>query len=87
MNVPLILMLIWFGVASIGAMLPTKDHHWKLAYWLIGTGIPLWIWFVVENGIGFGLLVLLGAASVLRWPLRYLGRWVLRVTGLRRDDV
>jgi len=36
---------------------------------------------LVQNGIVVALLVLAAAASVLRWPVRYLLRWVRRQIG------
>lgn len=80
-------VLLWFVTATVGAMLPTKDSHWTLAYWLIGAGLPLLGWFVWENGVWLGLLVLAGAMSVLRWPVRFLIRWILRKIGIKREIV
>ncbi len=53
-------------------MTPSKDHHWRVAYVLIAVGIPLLGYVMYENGPWVGLLVLLGAMSILRWPVIYL---------------
>ncbi|RZW05505.1 MAG: DUF2484 family protein, partial [Rhodobacteraceae bacterium] len=37
--------------------------------------LPVLGWVVWENGLGFGLVVLVAAASILRWPVVYLMRW------------
>jgi NhaP-type Na+/H+ or K+/H+ antiporter len=65
------------------AMTPSKDYHWRNAYILIGIGIPLLGWVVYQNGPWIGLLVLVAAMSVLRWPVIYLGRWLRGKFGLK----
>ena len=46
---------------------------------LIALGIPILGWVVLQNGAIIGLLVMAAAASVLRWPVIYLWRWLRRV--------
>ena len=75
-NLALAAACVWFLVANLIAMLPSRDHHWRAAYALIAVGVPILGWVVYTNGPWIGLLVLAAGASVLRWPLRYLGRWV-----------
>ena len=81
MSVSLILAAVWLLVANVAAMFPSKDNHWKLAYGMIAIGVPLLGWVTYQNGPWIGVIVLIAAASVLRWPLLYLGRWLRRVTG------
>lgn len=76
MSTPVTLALIWLIVANVVAMFPSKDYHWRFAYVMIGVGIPLLGWLTWHNGPLVGLLFLAGGASVLRWPLIYLGRWL-----------
>jgi hypothetical protein len=82
MTLSLTLAALWALVANVLAVLPSKDHHWRQAYFLIITGIPLLGYVVYQNGPWWGLGVLCAAMSVLRWPLVYLGRW-LRRRGVR----
>ncbi len=81
MTLSLILAAIWAIVANILAMTPSKDSHWKRAYFLIAVGIPLLGYVTYENGPWYGLAVLLAGMSVLRWPLIYLGRWLRKLGG------
>ncbi|TDE41073.1 DUF2484 family protein [Antarcticimicrobium sediminis] len=83
MTLSLVLACVWAVVANLGAMLPSRDNHWRDAYVLIGLGAPLLGFVLYENGLWIGLLVLGAAMSVLRWPVIYLARW-LRQWGRRR---
>ncbi|WP_298907509.1 DUF2484 family protein [uncultured Aliiroseovarius sp.] len=76
MTLSLILACLWAVVAQVIALTPSKDHHWRVAYVLIAVGIPLLGYVLYENGPWVGLLVLLGAMSILRWPVIYLTRWL-----------
>ena len=76
MSLSLILAASWAIVANVLAMTPSKDNHWRRAYFLIAVGIPLLGYVTYENGPWYGLAVLLAGMSVLRWPLIYLGRWL-----------
>ncbi len=67
---------VWLLVVNIRAMFSSRDHHWRFAYAMIVLGIPILGWVTYENGPWIGLLVLLAAASILRWPLIYLWRWI-----------
>lgn len=82
MTTSLILAFVWALSANILAMIPSKDHHWKRAYVLIALGIPLLGYVTYENGPWIGLLVFAAGASVLRWPVLYLGRWLRRCFGI-----
>lgn len=78
MNLSIILACLWAIVATLTAMLPSRDHHWRAAYLLIAAGIPILGWVTYENGPWIGLIVLAAGASILRWPLIYLWRWLKR---------
>lgn len=79
--IPLGLSFVWLILANVLAMLPSRDHHWRNAYVLIAVGIPLLGWATYEHGPLVGLASLAAGASVLRWPLIYLWRWLRRQTG------
>ena len=76
MNLSLILALSWLALANVIGMFPSRYAHWPQAYALISVGLPILGFVFVQNGVWIGSAVLLGAASVLRWPLRYFGRWL-----------
>jgi hypothetical protein len=78
MSWPLALACVWAIVANLIGMLPSKDHHWRAAYVLIGLGIPLVGWVTWVEGPWVGLIVLAAGCSVLRWPVWYLWRWISR---------
>ncbi|MCB2126254.1 MAG: DUF2484 family protein [Rhodobacteraceae bacterium] len=69
---------LWAVTATLIAMLPSRDRHWRAAYGLIAAGIPILGWVTYENGPWTGLMVLAAGASILRWPLIYLWRWLRR---------
>lgn len=76
MTLSLTLAFIWVIIANVSAMIPSKDNYWTRAYILIGVGVPLLGYVTYENGPVWGLIFLLAGASMLRWPVVYLGRWV-----------
>ena len=76
MSLSLILAALWAVVANVLAMLPSRDNHWTRAYVLIALGIPILGYVTYENGPLVGFVVLLAGASLLRWPVIYLSRWV-----------
>ena len=78
MSTPLILACIWAATANLIGMFPSRHKHWPAAYALIALGIPILVWVFLEDGLIFGVLVFLAAASLLRWPVRYFMRWVGR---------
>lgn len=67
----------WVVLASLIMLLPRR-FHWRGAYVLAATGVPLLGWVTYENGPFCGLLCLLAGASVLRWPLIRLAQRVRR---------
>ncbi len=78
MTLSLVLALLWLVLANVLALLPSRDNHWSRAYILIALGVPLLGWVTYENGPVIGLIALAAGASILRWPLIYLGRWARR---------
>ena len=81
MSLSLILALFWLVAANVAGMLPLRGNHWPAAYVLIAVGVPLLGYVTYENGPFIGLLILLAGASVLRWPVIYLWRWLKRIGG------
>ncbi len=85
MTLSLILACLWAIAANVIAMFPSKRNHWPAAYVLITIGIPILGFVTYQHGPWLGLLVLVAAMSILRWPVIYLVRW-LRRTVLRQVD-
>lgn len=69
---------LWLVVANLLAMLPSRDNHWRRAYALITIGVPILGWVTLQNGPWVALILLAAGASVLRWPVIYLTRWLRR---------
>lgn len=44
MTLPLALCLLWLIAANLIGMLPSRDRHWRAAYFLIAVGLPLLGW-------------------------------------------
>ncbi len=72
----LVLACVWLIVANVAAMLPSRDYHWRFAYFMIALGLPVLFGVFTTSGPWMGLAVLIAAMSVLRWPVLYLGRWL-----------
>ena len=81
MTTSLVLSFVWLILANVLAMIPSNDDHWRRAYFLIAVGLPLWVWLLIQDGPFVAIVVLAAAESVLRWPVRYLLRWVRRQVG------
>jgi Protein of unknown function (DUF2484) len=79
--IALALAFAWLIGANVLAMFPSRDNHWKAAYVLIAIGIPILGWVTYENGPIVGLVLLAAGASVLRWPVVFLWRWVRGLVG------
>lgn len=77
MTLSLILASFWAVTASLVALGPRR-WQWPVAYVLIAVGIPMVGYVTLQNGPVIGLLVLAGGVSILRWPVRFLGRWLMR---------
>lgn len=81
MSLSLVAGVLWLIAANIIAMFPSKDHHWRNAYRLMGVGAPILAWITYDSGLLFGLLFLAGGGSVLRWPVWYLWKRVCGLVG------
>ena len=81
MSLSLILACLWLVAANLIGMVPIRDHHWRAAYGLIAVGIPIVGYVTWQMGPVLGLLVLAAGASVLRWPVYYVWRWVRGLVG------
>jgi hypothetical protein len=81
MSWPFVLACLWLVAANLAAVLPSRDNHWTRAYVLIALGVPLLGWLTWVHGPVLGLLFLAAGASLLRWPVRFLGRWVRQRIG------
>lgn len=79
MTTSLILACLWVILASLLGLLPSRDNHWQRAYILIAIGIPLLGYVTWQNGPVWGLAVLAAGASILRWPVIHLYRWLKRL--------
>lgn len=75
MSPSLIIFCLWVLLASAIAFLPRR-FLWRGAYLLIALGIPLVGWVTWQNGPFWGMLALAAGASMLRWPIFYLWRWL-----------
>ena len=78
MMVPLALCMVWLIAANVIAMFPSRDYHWRAAYALIAVGIPVLGWLTWVAGPFWGMAFLAAGASLLRWPLVHLWRWIRR---------
>ncbi|KAF0675458.1 DUF2484 family protein [Profundibacterium mesophilum] len=78
MTPSLIAACVWMITANVAALMPSRHGHWPAAIALMTVGLPLLGWTVLQNGPWIGLLVLGCGASLLRWPLYYGLRRVLR---------
>ncbi len=76
MTLSLILACLWAVAASGIALLPSRRQHWPHAYALIAVGIPLLGFVTYQNGPMAGLLCFAAGASILRWPMFHLLRWL-----------
>jgi len=81
MSGPLVAAFLWLILANVIAMFPSRDRHWRSACGLVTIGIPLLGWVTLVEGPVWGLLILAGGASVLRWPLIHFWRWLRRRHG------
>lgn len=78
--------LVWLITANVIGLLPSKHKHWPSAYVLIALGLPLLVWVALENGLWITLGVFVAAASILRWPVIFLLRWVANLIGSRAES-
>jgi hypothetical protein len=79
--VALVALCLWVVAAWLLMISTTAKQSWPAAYGLIAVGLPLLGWLWVEGGplqAAVGLIVM---GSVLRWPVRYVWRWLRGRTG------
>ncbi len=76
MTLSLTLACAWAVLANVIAMFPSRRQHWPAAWGLIAVGIPLLGFVTYENGPLVAIVVALAGASVLRWPVICLTRWL-----------
>ncbi len=77
---------LWLILANVIAMFPSKDYHWRNAYGLIAVGLPLLVWIALTAGWLMAAVFAGAGASVLRWPVVYLGRWLRRIADRARGN-
>ncbi|MDF0599749.1 DUF2484 family protein [Psychromarinibacter sp. C21-152] len=83
MSLPFILACLWCIAANFAGMLPSRRSHWPAAYTLIALGLPILAWLYLEDGPWFALVFLIAGMSILRWPVRFLFRWLNRTLGTK----
>lgn len=79
-----ILFACLWVIAATAIAMSRGRWHWPAAYVLIAVGLPIvgYVWW--QNGPVLGLIVLACGMSMLRWPVRFFLRWVMRqVRGTR----
>lgn len=81
MSGPVLAALLWALAANVLGMLPSKDHYWSRAYVLMAIAAPIFVWLWWEQGPLLALVFAAMAASIFRWPLVYLWRWIKRMSG------
>ena len=67
------------SAAIPGSMIPTLTLALPgsaAAAVLIAAGVPLIGWIAWQNGVVAGVIALAAGASILRWPVIYLVRWL-----------
>lgn len=74
----LLLICLWVVLAFVLSAFPSRDNHWGRAYFLLAIGVPLLVWVTWQNGPIVGLIGLGVGCLVLRWPVRFLWRWLRR---------
>ena len=73
MTPALITASLWALTATLVALAPRR-YHWRGAWALIITGVPLIGWITSQHGALVGLLCLAAGTSVLRYPVLHLFR-------------
>jgi len=85
MSLSAILVLLWLVAANVAGLLPLRGNHWPAAYVLIAIGIPILGFVTYQNGPLIGIISLAAGASILRWPVIYLFRWVRRIASRQTE--
>ena len=81
----IILACTWIIAAQVIAVTPSRDHHWRAAYFLIAAGLPILVFVWIENGWLLAAIAMVAGMSVLRWPVFYAYKWVRRILGISRE--
>ena len=68
LTLTLAIVCLWIIAACAAGMAPLR-YHWRAAWALIGTGIPLLGFVTLTMGPVVGLLALASGALVLRWTI------------------
>jgi hypothetical protein len=76
MTASVIAASLWLIAGNLLGMLPSRRNHWPQAWALIATGLPILVWVTLAAGPFVAALFFVAAASVLRWPLFFLWRWL-----------
>ena len=69
---------VWVIVSAIIAFLPWQIHWRAASFLLLPTIVFIIPWLFYENGPVIGGLFLIGFCSILRWPLYYFGKFLIR---------
>lgn len=77
MPLSLTLASLWGLIACLVGLTPGR-FHWPAAVGLIAVGIPLLGFATWQMGPWWGMALLAGGVSVLRWPVYYAMRWLRR---------
>ena len=75
MPLSLLLSCAWIILATCVALGPRR-FHWPAAGVLIALGMPMVGFVTYQMGPWWGLGILMACASILRWPVFYLWRWL-----------
>lgn len=79
MSWTLLLACLWIVGAKLASMRASKRHHWPLAYVLMPLGVPIVVLAWWEHGAVAALFTLAIGMVVLRWPVIYLGRRIVKL--------
>ncbi|MCP5074924.1 MAG: DUF2484 family protein [Rhodobacteraceae bacterium] len=73
---------IWIGMGTVIAFLPRR-YHPPCALMLLLLLVPLIPYLWIAGNPFLAVMFLAGVGSILRWPLFYISRMVLRLFGIR----
>ncbi len=73
---------IWIGMGTVIAFLPRK-YHPPSALMLLVLLVPLIPYLWIAGNTFLAVMFVAGVGSILRWPLFYISRMLLRWVGIR----
>lgn len=73
---PITAACLWIIIAWVLSLVLKPKATWPAAYGLIAIGVPLLVWLYLEEGFLAALIGFTTGCLVLRWPVRYFGRWL-----------